>query len=93
MYNAVENPDLIDPFLVISNVSYRVQDNIYDYLINTEYLNDLKNAPMLATAWQHTSDTTVEFTLRDGVKFHDGSTMTAEDVAFTFGLRRSAFPR
>ena len=87
-----ENPDLLDPFLVISNVSYRVQDNIYDYLINTEYLNDLKNTPMLATSWQRTGDTTIEFTLRDGVKFHDGSTMTADDVAFTFGPERILDP-
>ncbi|HLB96902.1 MAG TPA: ABC transporter substrate-binding protein, partial [Acetobacteraceae bacterium] len=42
-----QNPDLLDPFLVISNVSYRVQDNIWDYLIATDYLHDLKNGPML----------------------------------------------
>ena len=87
-----QNPDLLDPFLVISNVSYRVQDNIWDYLIATDYLHDLKNGPMLATEWHRTDDRTLEFTLRQGVKFHDGSEMTAEDVAFTFGDERILSP-
>jgi peptide/nickel transport system substrate-binding protein len=68
-----QNPTLLDPFLDISNVSYRVQDNIWDYLISTDYLNDLKNGPMLATEWHRTDDRTLEFTLRQGVKFHDGT--------------------
>ena len=88
-----ENPDLLDPFLVISNVSYRVQDNIYDYLINTDYLHDLKQTPMLATEWHRVDDLTLEFTLREGVKFHDGSEMTAEDVAFSFGPERIMSPQ
>jgi peptide/nickel transport system substrate-binding protein len=87
-----QNPTLLDPFLDISNVSYRVQDNIWDYLISTDYLNDLKNGPMLATEWHRTDDRTLEFTLRQGVKFHDGTEMTAEDVAFTFGDERIMSP-
>ena len=88
-----ENPDLLDPFLVLSNVSYRVQDNIWDYLIATDYLHDLKQGPMLATEWHRVDDVTLEFTLRRGVKFHDGSEMTAEDVAFTFGPERILSPQ
>jgi peptide/nickel transport system substrate-binding protein len=88
-----QNPNLIDPFLEITNVSYRVQDNIWDYLIATDYLHDLKNGPMLATAWQRTDDRTLEFTLRQGVKFHDGNKMTSEDVAFSFGDERILSPK
>ena len=88
-----ENPELLDPFLVISNVSYRVQDNIYDYLIATDYLHDLKPGPMLATEWHRVDDLTLEFTLRQGVRFHDGSEMTSEDVAFTFGPERILSPQ
>ena len=69
-----------------------MQDNIWDYLIATDYLHDLKNGPMLATEWHRTDDRTLEFTLRQGVKFHDGSEMTAEDVAFTFGDQRIMSP-
>jgi peptide/nickel transport system substrate-binding protein len=80
-----DNPDPLDPFLIITNISFRVQDNIYDYLIGTDYLHNLKQGPMLATEWHRVDDLTMLFTLRQGVTFHDGSEMTAEDVAFTFG--------
>lgn len=38
----------------------------------------------LAESWENTSDTEWTFTLREGVKFHDGSDFTAEDVVGTF---------
>jgi peptide/nickel transport system substrate-binding protein len=41
--------------------------------------------PMLATSWKHNGDGTVwTFTLRKGVKFHNGAAMTADDVVYTF---------
>ena len=39
--------------------------------------------PLLATSWRYTDDTTLEFELRPGVKFHDGSPFTADDVVYT----------
>ncbi|MGP4111586.1 ABC transporter substrate-binding protein [Streptomyces sp. 4N509B] len=39
--------------------------------------------PKLATAWTQTSPTSWEFTLREGVTFHDGTRFTAEDAAFS----------
>jgi len=41
-------------------------------------------APSLATAWKAIDDRTWEFTLRQGVRFHDGTPFTAEDVIATF---------
>jgi peptide/nickel transport system substrate-binding protein len=44
-----------------------------------------KLEPMLATSWSHNGDGTVwTFKLRSGVKFHNGKTMTADDVVYTF---------
>jgi peptide/nickel transport system substrate-binding protein len=40
--------------------------------------------PNLAESWRAVDATTWEFKLRRGVKFHNGSDFTAEDVAFTF---------
>lgn len=40
--------------------------------------------PAVATEWEWIDDTTLDVTLREGVKFHDGSDLTAEDVAYTY---------
>ena len=39
--------------------------------------------PLLALSWKQTNDTTWEFELRPGVKFHDGSPFSADDVVYT----------
>jgi peptide/nickel transport system substrate-binding protein len=55
---------------------------IYEALV---YYNSrtFKVEPQLATAWRDVSPTQMRFTLRQGVKFSDGSTMTADDVVFS----------
>jgi peptide/nickel transport system substrate-binding protein len=45
-----------------------------------------KLEPLLATEWKLPDPTTIEFTLRPGVKFHDGSAFTADDVVYTLNL-------
>jgi peptide/nickel transport system substrate-binding protein len=40
-------------------------------------------APLLAKSWSVIDDRTTEFNLQDGVKFHDGSEFTADDVVYT----------
>jgi peptide/nickel transport system substrate-binding protein len=62
--------------------------NLYDTL--TRWDTSLQLQPGLATAWKNVNETTWEFTLRQGVKFHDGAPLTAEDVKAT--LERNMQP-
>jgi peptide/nickel transport system substrate-binding protein len=48
--------------------------------------DSFKIEPLLATEWKMPDTTTIEFTLRPGVKFHDGSPFTADDVVYTLNL-------
>jgi peptide/nickel transport system substrate-binding protein len=78
--NAEPNP--LDPHhaagAIVNNRGYHM---IFDQLVRVDSNGVLQ--PMLATEWENTDDTTWVFTLREGVVFHDGSVMTAEDVAFS----------
>ena len=57
--------------------------HIYDMLI---YRNPktFEYEPLLATSWERIDEKTIEFKLREGVTFHDGSPPKAEDVVFTY---------
>lgn len=48
--------------------------------------------PMLATAWEQLDDTTWSFTIRDGVTFHDGTELTAENAAASLARAVEAEP-
>ena len=62
--------------------------NLYDSL--TRWDSALALQPGLATSWRALNDTTWDFTLRPGVKFHDGAPLTADDVKAT--LERNLIP-
>ena len=58
-------------------------DEIFDYPIAQDPNGDL--APALAESWKISDDLlTWAFDIRQGVKFHNGDTLTAEDVAWTW---------
>ncbi|GHA34709.1 peptide ABC transporter substrate-binding protein [Devosia pacifica] len=75
------SPAGLDPHLITAfNSVVIVQSNIYEGL--TAIDSNLSVVPGLAESWDISDDgLTYTFHLRDGVVFHDGSEMTAEDVA------------
>jgi peptide/nickel transport system substrate-binding protein len=57
-------------------------DQIYETLVTRG--KELKIEPSLAVSWKTVDPTTTRFTLRQGVRFHDGTSFTADDVVFSF---------
>ncbi|MFB0546699.1 MAG: ABC transporter substrate-binding protein [Anaerolineae bacterium] len=72
----------LNPILATDSASLRLIDKMFDSLLTVDPQNGALR-PGLAAAWQ-ISGQTVTFTLRSDVLWHDGKTLTAEDVAFTF---------
>jgi len=75
--------DSIDPALTTGAAAGEIAQNILDTLITMD--GDQKFHPALASKWTiEDSSKKFTFTLRDGVKFHDGSTLTAAAVKGSF---------
>ncbi|TBL76012.1 ABC transporter substrate-binding protein [Paenibacillus thalictri] len=58
-----------------------ILSNMFDTLVTRDADNKL--APALATEWKALDDTTWEFKLREGVKFHNGEPFNADAVKFS----------
>ncbi|MEM7735618.1 MAG: ABC transporter substrate-binding protein [Deinococcota bacterium] len=71
----------LDPTMNRETSTFNILLNIYDGLLFKEA--DGSFSPGLAESWQRIDDLTWEFTLREGVTFHNGEALTAEAVAFT----------
>jgi peptide/nickel transport system substrate-binding protein len=59
----------------------RIMEQAYEKPMTLD--RDAKIVGMLATEWERLSDTKIKLTIRDGVPFHNGDEMTAEDVAYS----------
>ncbi|RGP35194.1 peptide ABC transporter [Pseudotabrizicola alkalilacus] len=77
----VNEPTSLDPHVQWNPDSYFVYRNIFDNLLTRDDSGAI--VPQIATEWTYLSDNEIEFTIRDGVTFHDGTPLTAEDVAFS----------
>ncbi|HEU5357448.1 MAG TPA: ABC transporter substrate-binding protein, partial [Actinocrinis sp.] len=89
MPDGASEKDNNNPYLATSassHLGYRYV--IYEPLAMVNLTDpNSKPTPWLATAWNFATDyKSVSFTVRDGVKFSDGSAMTPDDVAYSFQI-------
>ncbi|MXR52202.1 hypothetical protein GRX03_11390 [Halovenus sp. WSH3] len=81
--SAGANISTFDPTIIADATSAStVGAFCYEYLVDNNFsLTEWQ--PSLATSWTQVDDTTFEMQLREGVQFHNGDEMTAEDVRFS----------
>lgn len=73
----------IDPLIDSSLASNNVYHAVFDQLVRVSADGEIE--PRLATSWVANEDATEwTFSLRDDATFHDGTPVTAEDVAYSF---------
>ncbi len=87
--NRIDDITTLDPAESFEFAGADVSRNVYGKLINFDPLNlDAGYQPDLAESWEVSEDgRTITFTMREGVKFHSGNPVTAEDAEFS--LRRA----
>jgi peptide/nickel transport system substrate-binding protein len=78
----------LDPHSLNESLQLTVLRNVFDSLVDRD--RDYKLTAGLATDWKQTAATVWRFNLRKGVKFHDGSPFTADDVIFSVERARDA---
>ncbi len=76
-------PDQLDPHKTTAYPSFQVLENVYDTLVQPN--QELEMEPALASKWETSEDgLTWTFTLREGVRFHNGNPLTAADVVYSY---------
>ena len=76
------DPQTLDPHAVSSAPVLGFLNNVYEGLVRRD--REMQVEPALATSWEALGDTGWRFTLREGVTFHDGAELTADDVLFSY---------
>ncbi|MCL2208830.1 MAG: ABC transporter substrate-binding protein [Treponema sp.] len=84
LFGFVSEPSTFDPISPASTADGRsILFNIFEGLVKPDTTGDLK--PCLAQSWTIDEDLLAyNFTLREGVLFHDGSPLVSADVKFSF---------
>jgi len=77
----------MDPHAQNENVTNQLSAMVYENLLQRDKKMEL--VPWLATSYENPEPNRWIFHLRQGVKFHDGSPFTADDVVFTFERART----
>lgn len=85
-----DRPKGLDPGLEIAGVSEEVFENIYSRL--ARYNMQSVPEPELAKSWDIPNAKTYIFHLKEGVRFHNGRKMIAEDVKYSFERMSKVHP-
>jgi len=81
----IGDPQTLDPATDYETTGQNIIVSVYDTLVFYKGSSVTDFVPMLAEKWDVSPDgKTYTFTIRKGVKFHDGSELTPDDVAYTF---------
>jgi peptide/nickel transport system substrate-binding protein len=72
---------ILDPHAQNENLTNSMNGQVYEFLVRRD--KNMRLEPALATEWTQVTPTLWRMKLRSGVKFHDGSPFTADDVAFS----------
>jgi peptide/nickel transport system substrate-binding protein len=72
----------MDPHSLNESLQLSFMGSVYESLVGRG--KEMSVIPLLATKWSQSSPTVWRFDLRKGVKFHDGTPFTADDVIFSF---------
>ncbi len=78
-------PENIDPFFNNVRIGVIIGQHVWDTLVYRDP-NTGEYKGQLATAWRQIDDKTIEFDLRQGVKFHNGEEFDADDVVYTLNF-------
>ena len=81
------SPNRVNPLLATDSASGEIAGWIFNGLV--KFNKDAKIVGDLAKEWKFENNTTLIFTLRDNVKWHDGVKFSAKDVLFTYNLLMS----
>ncbi len=87
-YAGASPPLTFDPDGTNDFATVAVLREVYDSLVGLS--DTMQPVPGLATSWEREGSNTWRFHLRPGVKFHDGSPLTADDVAFSIMRERGS---
>ncbi|MCD2443388.1 ABC transporter substrate-binding protein [Agromyces sp. SYSU K20354] len=80
-WNLPYEPMSLDPIFGFNYAENTVTANLCESLVRLT--PDLSTEPGLASGVEQPDDTTIVYTIRDGVTFWDGKPLTAEDVAYS----------
>ena len=82
IFSISSEPSALDPALTKDTITYMVIFQMFDTLVREDPDGSL--VPGLAESWEVNDDSTeLTFKIRKGVKFHNGETMTVQDVAYS----------